>query len=87
MEDHMLTTTDNPYNPFTQFEQWNAFDMQKGYHTLSYLARIAIVSEELPESDTDAAIEDAMDEIVRFNLTGNYRKVSRKDFENVENKK
>ena len=37
----MITTIDNPYNPFTQFDEWYAFDEGKGYCTSGYLARIS----------------------------------------------
>ena len=36
-----LTTVDNPYNPFEQFTSWFLFDEEKGYHSSSYLGRIA----------------------------------------------
>lgn len=71
----MLSTSDNPYDPFTQFEDWNAFDMQKGYYTCSYLARIAKTSPDLSPEDYNLAIEQAIDEIIHYNLTGNYIKV------------
>lgn len=71
-----LTTTDNPYNPLTQFEQWYAFDEQSGYHTCSYLARIAATSDELTDEENHAELERAIDEIVSFNLTGNYKKIT-----------
>lgn len=71
----MLTTTDNPYNPFTQFDEWYAFDEQKGYHTMEYLARLVFSSDELSEADQDLAIEQAIDEIVELNLLGIYKKV------------
>lgn len=80
MEDCMLTTLDNPYNPFTQFNEWFAFDTQKGYHTCSYLARIAKTSNDLSDADNEAAIDEAMNEILRFNLTGNYIKVTKDSF-------
>lgn len=76
METSMLTTLDNPFNPFTQFEEWNAYDMDKGYHTCSYLARIVKSSNELSEADEALRINTAMDEILRYNLTGNYTKVT-----------
>ena len=67
-----LTTKDNPYNPFTQFDEWNAFDVQKGYHTSAYLARIAKTSPEFSPEDYAIAVNKAIDEILRFDLTGNY---------------
>ena len=73
----MLTTEDNPYDPFDNFDEWFAFDEQKGYHTSSYLARIAKTSPELSYEDYNNEINRAIDEILRFNLTGNYKKVTR----------
>ena len=32
-----LTTTDNPYDPFTQYDAWYRFDEGKGYHSCAYL--------------------------------------------------
>ena len=72
---NMLTTVDNPFNPVTDFNQWNAWDMAAGYHTLSLLARIAITSSDLPDADQDLAYEQAVDEIVRENASGMHRKV------------
>lgn len=72
---HMLTTVDNPYNPSTHFDEWYQFDEASGYHTTSLLGRIVKTSEELSEADQDAAIEDAIDEIVRENVSGVHRKV------------
>ena len=41
----MLTTVDNPFDPFEQFTSWFMFDEEKGYHTCSYLGRIARTSD------------------------------------------
>lgn len=75
MAEHMLTTVDNPYNPFTHFNEWLAFDTAAGYGTLSFLARVARTSPELSEADESLAIEQAIDEIVSENVLGIYRKV------------
>ena len=72
----MLTTIDNPFDPFTQYDEWYAFDEGKGYHTCSYLARIAITSDNLPDSETEMTIESAINEIVKFNISGIYKKVT-----------
>lgn len=77
-----LTTEDNPYNPFTQFDDWYAFDEQMGYHSCSYLDRIISTSDELSIPDQLVALEEAIDEIVKFNLTGNYKKVYESDYKN-----
>jgi len=74
-KDFMLTTVDNPFDPFRQFESWQRFDENKGYFTCSYLARIAMASDELSDPDEALAIESAIDEIVRLNVLGLYRKV------------
>ena len=70
-----ITTEDNPYNPITQFDKWYAFDEQNGYHTCSYLDRVVSTSRRMSDKDRTEAIEDAIDEIVSFNLTGNYKKI------------
>lgn len=74
-----LTTLDNPYDYFTQFDEWYAFDREKGYNTPGYVARIALTSSEMSEKDYEDAVEDAVDEILRLNITGNYKKVVAED--------
>ena len=69
---HMLSTSDNPWDPWTHFNEWNAYDMQAGYYTLAYMARIAQSSDELSEADQDLAVELAIEEIIRLNIIGLY---------------
>lgn len=76
MSNHMITTIDNPYDPFTRFDEWYEFDESAGYHTTSYLARVMINSDALSEADQDLAHEAAIEEIVSENVLGIYRKVS-----------
>ncbi len=76
----MLTTLDNPYNPFTQFDEWYEFDVEKGYNTCNYLARIVKTSDDLSEEDESLAIEEAIDEIVSLNILGIYIKVTKDNF-------
>ena len=73
----MLTTIDNPYNPFDDFDNWYKFDTSKGYNSCSYLARIANVSSKLSEEQAHLEIERAIDEICEINVNGKYRKVER----------
>jgi hypothetical protein len=76
VEVHMLTTTDNPYNPFTHWDEWLMYDTEKGYNTPGILARIATGTDELPDELEAVVIEDAIDEIVRINALGLYRKIT-----------
>lgn len=71
----MLTTTDNPFNPFTQFDEWKNYDESNGYNSCGLVDRIAKTSDELSELDQQLAIERAIDEIVSLNAIGLYEKV------------
>ena len=73
----MLTTSDNPFDPFDDYDSWFAFDSSQNYNSCSYLARIAKTSDELSEVDNELAIEQAINEIIELNLAGNYMKVIR----------
>ena len=73
--DFMITTIDNPFSPFTNYDEWYAFDIAKGYNTCAYLARIAKSSDELTELDQSLAIEQAIDEIIKLNVLGIYLKI------------
>jgi hypothetical protein len=82
--EYMLTTVDNPFNPFTMFDAWLEYDIALGYNTVSFLDRIAKVSNDLSEPDQALAVQQAIEEIVQENVSGMWRKVSRssaKDFE------
>lgn len=86
MEDqteYMLTTVDNPYNPFTDFNAWLAFDIRMGYNSAALLARIAMLPEDLPEPYQSMAVQLAIDEIVKENVSGMWKKVSRESFVEV----
>jgi len=78
----MLTTTDNPYDPFDDYDEWSAYDNRMGYNTPGLLARITITSDELSEPDQYLAIDQAIDEIVSENVSGIYKKVSRDSVDN-----
>ena len=73
----MLTTIDNPFDPFKDFDKWLEYDLAKGYNTCAYLARVAKVSSEIPENLNRLEIEQAIDEICNYNILGIYRKVTK----------
>ncbi|MCI8992283.1 MAG: hypothetical protein HFG80_06080 [Eubacterium sp.] len=75
----MLTTTDNPFDPFKQFTSWFLFDVEKGYNTCAYLGRIAKISEQLSDEENDNEVERAIDEIIKYDFMNIYRKVTRQN--------
>ncbi len=81
-DESMLTTIDNPYNPFTQFDQWLDYDSSKGYNTCGLLSRIARTSPNLSVVDQKEAIQIAIKEILHHNVMGVHRKVTSKDYAN-----
>lgn len=83
MATSMLTTIDNPYDPFIQFDEWYAYDEDRGYHSCAFLARIVKTSDELSDADQEDAINSAIDEIVAENVLGLYRKVTAKTLSKV----
>lgn len=79
-----LTTIDNPFNPFTEFDDWFMFDVEKGYNTCAYLDRIAKTSDSFSDKENNAEIERAIDEIIMLNPLNIYKKVSLKDYNSNE---
>jgi hypothetical protein len=75
-ERYMITTVDNPYDPFKEFKRWYAYDVSHGYHTAALLGRVIATSDNLSEADQIVAQNLAIDEMVEINVTGLYRKVS-----------
>lgn len=73
----MLTTVDNPHDPFVDFTPWYQWDEAHGYSSSSFLARILVDADSLSEADFNIAIEMAIDEIVRENVSGMHKKVTR----------
>ena len=70
-----LTTFDNPYDPIDQFDSWFMFDIEKGYNSCGYLARIANTSESFSDEENNAEIERAIDEIILYDFLNIYKKV------------
>lgn len=73
----MLTTFDNPYDPFTQFTKWFLFDVEKGYNSCAYLGRIVRTSDEFSDEEDQLATERAIDDIIRLDFRNIYKKVTR----------
>lgn len=68
----MLSTPDNPYNPFKDFDNWYACDEARGHHTCSYIDRLAFDSSAFSDDMMQVAINDAIERIYMANPKGMY---------------
>ena len=73
----MLTTFDNPFDPFEQFTSWFMFDVEKGYNSCGYLARIANLTDDMSDQEVNDEIERAIDEIIQYDFMNIYKKVKK----------
>ena len=68
-----LTTTDNPFSPIDDYDNWSKFDHDHGYNTDELVARIVgPIDFDLPEVIVDEAFDDAIKWLFEWNPTGNY---------------
>lgn len=72
-----LTTIDNPFNPLEQFDEWFRFDVEKGYYSCSLLDRFMITSTKMSDEELMIETERAIDEIIKYDFTDTYKKVSK----------
>ena len=60
-----LSTSDNPFNPFTQYDLWRGWDESLcQYNSNSYLARVAPEPLSLNDEDEDEIREAGISEIL-----------------------
>ena len=78
----MLTTVDNPFDPFTQFDDWLMFDIEKGYNSCGRLDRIVTLSDEMSETEINIEVERAIDEIIKYDVLNIYKKVTKQTTNN-----
>ena len=83
MSECRLTTFDNPYDPFKQFNSWFLFDVEKGYNSCGYLARIARTTDQMSDAENEEEIERAIDEIIQYVFMNIYKKVRKSDTKSV----
>lgn len=75
MKNTYLTTKDNPWNPFTNWEEWLRFDILKGYNTCEKIDRLSTMSDVLPETINLEILEETMNELVTlgtYDKEGNF---------------
>ena len=75
-KEHMLTTFDNPYDPFTQFTLWRLFDIEKGYYTCERLAKFVELQEGMTQKEINEAEEKAIDLMIEHDFLNIYKRVA-----------
>lgn len=81
----MLTTFDNPFNPFTEFDRWWKEDLLLGHNCCGLLANESNVSDVSSDEVNDKAIIEAMERIVKREPMV-YKIVYQSDFKKVSNR-
>ena len=73
-----ITTTDNPYNYFDEFDKWFSYDESQGYHTCSYIDNMTMsMFTESTDKEIHEELERAIDAIIRIDGSSLYKKIVR----------
>ncbi len=68
--DFMLSTSDNPFNPVTDYDEWRNWDCRHGYYTMELLARFYYHSDNLSDAENALAYDLAIDTVINEIPTG-----------------
>ena len=74
-----ITTTDNPFNPFEDFNSWFMFDIEKGYYTSNKLGRLTHLRDDMTELEENEEVERAIDELISVDPLDIYVKIVDED--------
>jgi len=72
---YMLTTTDNPFDPTTQWDEWFMEDHRLGHNTCERLFRMALTSDAFGDDLNRQIIDEAMTQIILLDPLHIYRRV------------
>lgn len=76
----MLTTIDNPYNPYKDFDKWMMWDHAHHYNTSEYIARMIPSAVGIEEAwDNEALIDSIYDDIIANDPLGIYCVINETD--------
>ena len=87
MIQYMITTNDNPFSPFDDFDNWFQFDTQKDHYSFSVLMREAVLQDDMTELEYNAEISRAIEEIIKNDFTDTFMKATKvyPDLEDEDN--
>lgn len=77
-KEYMITTIDNPYNPFEDFDNWYMFDIDKGYYTCDTLARLIDYKNIITDVDKEKERIKAIDRLIEIDPLAIYKKIYKK---------
>lgn len=78
MREYAVTTEDNPFNPFTQFDDWFNFDCDKSYYTCNKIARLSQNQrEDLDPIQQIIANNQVVDKLIACDFLGIYKRIER----------
>ena len=77
--DYLLTTIDNPYNPFEDFSKWDAFDREKGHFTCDLIARLSQISDDMTQREEEAEYDRVAEFIIYHDPHDKYKKIYRQN--------
>ena len=80
---NMLTTFDNPFNPFVDFRSWYMYDCEMQHNTCGRLARLVEIDSEMTEKEINEEKERAMNFIVTYDLEGKFFKGTEEQIEKM----
>ena len=75
MKRYLLTTVDNPYDPYEEYDLWMQFDHSHGYYTDQRLGRTCIISPNCTDAENQRAINGAVDDFIRLDPNGIYKRI------------
>lgn len=73
---YALTTFDNPFNPFDDFDQWYSYDKEHGYDSSEKLMRLANLTDDMSDIEENLEIERAIDRFIELDFQNIYKKFS-----------
>ena len=86
MDDEVrLTTYDNPYSPFDEFDRWLQFDRyEKQYDTIELLARNIDLIDNAEDFDEDEVRTIVINDIVKRNPFGVHIKITKEEADKLK---
>lgn len=85
----MLTTIDNPFNPFVDYNLWLLYDKEKGYDTSERLMRVAqqYMFEGMSQVELDKAVDKAMDDLIEIDILNLFVKGTEESIQKLINQR